>query len=260
MEEQMSRAGVLGVPLDALSLDQAVAQIIALTRDASGKYVCFVDAHMLVQAHDFVEIRRALEAASMRLADGTPVSWCLRLLHRGARCVRGPEALPALLDRAQEADLGVGFYGGSPETLERMTARVKNTYPRLRVEYSYSPPFRKLADEEQLAILEDIRKADVQLLFVGLGCPKQELWMYRHSAELPCISLGVGAAFRIFSGEIRLPPKWIMNTGFTWAVRLAQEPRRLFGRVFLYLPRFAVMVLVDAVAGLANQGKSWLFG
>ena len=260
MDNQTSSAAVLGVSLDALSLDQAVARIVELAQCGSGKYVCFVDAHMLVRAHDDVEIRRALESASVRLADGTPVSWCLRLLHPGARCVRGPDTMPVLFDRAQDIDLSVGFYGGSPQTLQRMTVRVKETYPRLRVDYIYSPPFRVLTDEEQLGILDSIRSSGVRLLFVGLGCPKQELWMCHNAVELPCISLGVGAAFRIFSGETHLPPKWIMNAGLTWAVRLVQEPRRLFRRVFVYLPRFAAMVFIDSVVSVVRKEKSRLFG
>jgi N-acetylglucosaminyldiphosphoundecaprenol N-acetyl-beta-D-mannosaminyltransferase len=147
-----------------------------------------------------------------------------------------------LLEEAAQEGVKVGFYGGRQETLDLMMSSLVKQYPALKVAYAYSPPFRVLDQDEQAGIVQNIRSADVQMLFVGLGSIKQELWMREVSASLPCVCLGVGAAFEFLSGEKVLPPEWIQRMGLAWLVRLCQEPRRL-ARRNLYSPVFAWMVL-----------------
>jgi N-acetylglucosaminyldiphosphoundecaprenol N-acetyl-beta-D-mannosaminyltransferase len=161
----------------------------------------------------------------------------------------------ALLEYAERAGQPVGFYGGEPETLELLSARLKDTYPELRVVYMHSPPFRPLREEETQADLASIRESGARLLFVGLGGPKQELWMSKHSSQLPCVLLGVGAALKILAGEIQLPPKWIQRLGLTWVVRFAQEPRNVFKRIVFYLPRFTILALLDLVGLTRRRGS-----
>ena len=238
---------VLQIPLSALSPEEAIDQTDRLARGCTPAYVCFVDAHMLVQAHDNPSVRDALQHAHFCLPDGVPVMWCLRLSTGRGHWLSGPRTSMILLENAEQAGLPVGFYGGTLETLERLSAKLKQTYPELRVVYTYSPPFRSLNEEETQADLRSIRESGARLLFVGLGGPKQELWMSKYSSQLPCVLLGVGAALKVMAGEIRLPPKWIQTLGLTWVVRFAQEPRRLGKRIVYYLPRFIILVLLDFV-------------
>ncbi len=204
---------------------------------------------MLVEASRDRTVDRSYAHAAMVTPDGTPVAWCLRLMgYAEAQCVSRPRTVPHLLRMAKRNGIPVGFYGGRPKTLELMTATLASAYPKLTIAYCYSPPFRSLDAAEQHEQLERIADAGVQLLFVGLGSPKQERWMHEFSPSLNCVCLGVGAAFEFLSGEKVLPPVWVQKIGMTWLIRLCQEPRRLAKRN-LYSPIFAVMFLRQQLLG-----------
>jgi N-acetylglucosaminyldiphosphoundecaprenol N-acetyl-beta-D-mannosaminyltransferase len=201
-------------------------------------YVCFATAHMVVEVTRKAAIRNAYQHATVIAPDGVPVAWFVRKLSgEHAECISGPRFMTYFLQHAQERGLRLGFYGGREETLSRIRARIEREFPSLDIAYLHSPPFRALSAEEQEHDLEQIRAAEVQVLFVGLGSPKQECWMSEHSAKLPCVCLGVGAAFEFFSGEKVLPPEWVQRLALTSLVRLLQEPRRLLVRN-LYSPLF----------------------
>ena len=138
----------------------------------------------------------------------------------------------------------MGFYGGRPDTLARMQRTLRTNYPLLRISYVHSPPFWSLSQEELASDLDEINASGAKLVFVGLGSPKQEIWMAQNYASLNCVCLGVGAVFEFLSGEKVLPPGWIQRMGLTWFVRLCQEPRRLAIRN-LYSPIFVLMVLTQ---------------
>ena len=222
---------VLGTPIEVTNFDRTSETILSLARLGKPAYVCFATAHMLVEASRDAVVERAYRDAAMIAPDGAPVAWCLRLKgHREAMCVSGPRTMPLLLKAAHAAGLRVGFYGGRPETLELMKQKLAAAIPGLKISYSYSPPFREPTIEEQSEFLRQVSEARVQLLFIGLGSPKQERWMQKFSPSLHCVCLGVGAAFEFLSGEKILPPVWIQKMGMTWFVRLCQEPRRLARR------------------------------
>jgi len=148
--------------------------------------------------------------------------------------------MSVLLRDAAERGVSVGFYGGREQTLALVQERIALELPTLKIGYCFSPPFRTPTPEEQEQHLEEISRSGVQLLFVGLGSPKQECWMERFSPRLNCVCLGIGAALEFFSGEKLLPPVWIQKCGLTWFVRLCQEPRRL-ARRNLYSPVFLIL-------------------
>lgn len=242
---------VLGTSIDVTTHHSTCNRIFDLAAERKPAYVCFATAHMLVEATRDLSIFDAYQGADVVNPDGTPVAWCLRLLgHSGAECVSGPRLVPMLLKQAEARGTSVGFYGGRPETLRRMLKVLRRDFPKLRVGYIYSPPFRTLSAEEHQHDLERINTSGVELLFVGLGSPKQERWMHRFSRSLHCTCLGVGAAFEFLSGEKVMPPIWIQNMGFTWLARLCQEPRRL-ARRNLYSPIFVAMVLRQFVTGFS---------
>lgn len=219
-------------------------------------FVCFATAHMVVAATRDVEIRNAYRNADVISPDGTPVAWALKLLGSSqAECVSGPRSFPLLLQEAAERGVSVGFYGGREGTLDLIRQRLAREYPALNVVYSCSPPFRSLSMQEQEEHLQEMRTSGVQLLFIGLGSPKQECWMDRFSPSLPCVCLGVGGAFEFFSGEKALPPLWLQQLGLTWLIRLWQEPRRLIRRN-LSSPVFVAMTLYWLALGPAGR-RTW---
>jgi N-acetylglucosaminyldiphosphoundecaprenol N-acetyl-beta-D-mannosaminyltransferase len=230
--------------VDATSYADARDRIVAWTRTGEGKYVCAANVHMAMEAHDDSAFNRIVAEAALVTPDGMPLVWMMRRLgfpHQTR--VYGPTLMIEVLKAAEEQALGVGFYGGSPEELDLMIARLGREHPALKVAYSYSPPFRELSREEESRVIEQIRDAAVDVLFVGLGCPKQERWMARHRSELPLVALGVGAGFAFYAGTVRQAPALIQKAGLEWLFRLLAEPRRLWRRYLKHNPRFMALAV-----------------
>jgi len=249
---------VINTAIDVTSHELTCERVFDLAERKEPAYVCFATAHMLVEASRKSDINRAYRNASIVNPDGTPVAWCLKIMgHRDARCVNGPTCTPILLREAERRGTPVGFYGGRAETLIKMQEALREKYPLLKVNYICSPPFRALTEEEQKGYLAEIRASGAQLLFVGLGSPKQEIWMLQNYLSLNCVCLGVGAVFEFLSGEKVLPPTWIQRMGMTWLVRLCQEPRRLAVRN-LYSPVFVLLFMCkwSAEIGRRMMGRS----
>jgi N-acetylglucosaminyldiphosphoundecaprenol N-acetyl-beta-D-mannosaminyltransferase len=199
---------------------------------------------MVMEAHDDPEFRRIVEDAALVTPDGMPLVWMMRKLgFRGQTRVYGPTLMIEMLGAAEEEGLRVGFYGGSTEELELMTARISREHPGLKVGYAYSPPFRPLTEAEENAAISEIHNADLDVLFVGLGCPKQERWMARHRSALPLVALGVGAGFAFYAGTVRQAPALVQRAGLEWAFRLLAEPRRLWRRYLRHNPRFVLLAI-----------------
>lgn len=239
MSNTITTATLLGTSVAVITHEQAVDRILIFAAARRPAFVCFATAHMLVEAGQDQALRSAYSRADMITADGRPVAWGLRLLgHHRTPCVSGPNLVPRLLRAAASCGISVGFYGGRPETLQLMTDGLRKRFPSLQIAYTFSPPFRPMTQAETEQVRTDICESGARLVFVGLGSPKQELWMGEHSASLPCVLLGVGAVFEFLSGEKKMPPEWVQNLGLTWLARLCQEPRRLLRRNLVYSPRF----------------------
>ncbi|HEV2172749.1 MAG TPA: WecB/TagA/CpsF family glycosyltransferase, partial [Nitrospira sp.] len=188
--------------------------------------------------------RFKLNAADMVNPDGMPLVWALRALgEQKATRVYGPDATEIILESAESAGVPVGFYGGSEATLGKLLAEVRRRYPGLQVVFTMSPPFRVLDAAEDEEITRRIGESGARMLFVGLGCPKQEHWIMEHRGRVPAVMLGVGAAFDFFAGSKPQAPRWMMRNGLEWVFRLASEPRRLAGRYFKHNPRFVALFL-----------------
>ena len=240
---------VIGSQVEVASLTSAAENVLAMAEARRPAFICFTTAFMLVKAANDERIHRMYRQCDINMPDGMPVAWALRALgNKGAECISGPRLTPLLLREAAARGIAVGFYGGRTETLERMETVLARDLPELKIVYRCSPPFRSLSALEQKQILDEMTASGVQMLFVGLGSPKQDLWMHEHGSAVPCVSLGVGAAFEFISGEKVLPPFWIQRLGLTWLVRLCQEPRRLIVRN-LYSPVFVAMFGMQMVFG-----------
>jgi N-acetylglucosaminyldiphosphoundecaprenol N-acetyl-beta-D-mannosaminyltransferase len=230
---------ILGMRVDATSYDETTAAIVELANARAGGMVCVANVHMVMEAFGDPEFQRAVNSSDRVTPDGVPLVAALQSLGLPrARRVYGPTLTPRVCERAAELGLPVGFYGGTPEVLEAMTGSLVARFPKLEIAFAHAPPFRPLTRDEDAAVVDAIHEAGVAILFVGLGCPKQERWMAGHRDALRCPMLGVGAAFDFIAGTKSQAPPWLQRLGLEWLFRLLTEPRRLWRRYLIGNPRF----------------------
>jgi N-acetylglucosaminyldiphosphoundecaprenol N-acetyl-beta-D-mannosaminyltransferase len=240
---------IVGMRVHATSYADAAARVLGwAARDDRRRYVCVSTVHMVMEGHDDRAFQRLVNEADLTTPDGMPLVWGLRLLGLGqAQRVYGPDLTPHLLAEAARRGVPVGFYGGEPAVLDRLLAVARTRFPGLRVVYACAPPFRALSAEEDAAIVEAINASGARLLFVGLGCPKQERWMAAHRARVNAVLLGVGAAFDFLAGVKPQAPRWLQERGLEWAFRLVCEPRRLWRRYAVHNPRFVALFTMQVL-------------
>lgn len=230
---------ILGCRVDATDYGRATMQILQWARSGESRMVCAANVHMIMEGYDRPEFRQRINGADLVTADGMPLVWALRWLgDQQATRVYGPDLMLAVCEAASEAGIAVGLYGGRPAVITALVTRLQQRFPRLKVAYAHAPPFRRLASEEHARQLNRIHTAGVRILFVGLGCPKQENWMAAQRGRLDTVMLGVGAAFDYHAGRVPQAPVWIRRVGLEWFFRLVLEPRRLWRRYCKHNPRF----------------------
>ena len=235
----MENRQILGMRIDATTYSKAADQILDWARAGGRGMVCCANVNMVMECFDRAAYRNLVNSAELVTPDGMPLVWAMRGLGtRGATRVYGPDLTRTLLAAAERAGIAVGFYGGTPQTLKQLLAVTAANHPRLNISYSCAPPFKSLTDAEDHAVTEAIRASGARLLFVGLGCPKQEAWMAAHRDRLEAVLLGVGAAFDFIAGTKPQAPRVLQNAGCEWLFRLATEPRRLWRRYLKNNPRF----------------------
>jgi N-acetylglucosaminyldiphosphoundecaprenol N-acetyl-beta-D-mannosaminyltransferase len=239
-------ASIINVRVDPTSYTAAVAQILTWARAKQSSYVCIANVHMLMEAHDSVEFSAIVQHADLVTTDGMPLVWILRLKGRkDQQRVYGPTLMLYILEAAARENLAVGFYGGAPEVLDALVKRLQTRYPDLNVVFSFSPPFRTLNQDEDEKIIRQINDSKTRVLFVGLGCPKQERWMAMHRGRLDAVMVGVGAAFDFHAGFVKQAPYWMQQMSLEWLFRFIQEPGRLWRRYLIYNTRFVVLAIAD---------------
>lgn len=230
---------VVGLRVQATSYDDASDRIVEWARAGEARIVTVNSVNNVMTAHDDPAFALLSNEADLATPDGMPLVWALRRLGvPSATRVCGSILMPRVLDKAEAGGVPVGFYGGTPEVLAMLEGVVAERWPRLQVAYRYSPPFRALSEVEDRRVTDDIRDSGARILFVGIGCPKQEVWMSRHRERLPVVQVGVGAAFDFLTGYKRQAPVFVQNAGLEWLFRLVSEPRRLWSRYMRQNPRF----------------------
>lgn len=235
---------VLEAFVDALSWDEALGRIAAWGAARESRYVCICNVHSVVTTTRDIEFKIAVNNADMATPDGAPVAWMLRRSgYPQQERINGPDLMMKYLARAERLQQTVFFYGSTDFTLAKLRAALATRFPRLRVGGTYSPPFRQLLREEDEQIVDMINRSGANVVFVGLGCPKQEKWMADHRGHVRAVMIGVGAAFDYHAGVIRRAPLWWQRHGLEWLYRLASEPRRLFKRYLVTNSLFIVGVL-----------------
>lgn len=235
---------IVGTPIANLDYTGVVNQIGEWVKQKKRKYICIVPVHSLIVGFWDKAHRAVLRGAGLCTADGVPVVWLQRLLgHRKASRVYGPTLMLKTLERAEHEGWRVVLYGGHEDRLELLERRLKEKYPRIKLVGAISPPYRALTTAEDDAMVDTLRELRPDVIFVGLGCPKQERWMAEHSTRVPGVMLGVGAAFDFHAGAVRQAPPLLQKAGMEWAFRLAVEPRRLWKR---YLTTNPVYIAIAA--------------
>lgn len=206
------------------------------------------NVHQCVLTHDDARHRKIIHDATMVVTDSTilqrVVAW--RAGIRFEAPLRGAELMLEVCRQSEARNLPIALVGGRDgEALARLTARLSKDFPRLTIAYACSPPFRPLSEEEERTMITEIANSGARICFVGLGCPKQERWMAKHTSEIDAMLIGVGAAFDANAGVVRSSPPWVHRAGFDWLYRLVTEPRRLWRRYLTTSPRFLWLLLTE---------------
>jgi N-acetylglucosaminyldiphosphoundecaprenol N-acetyl-beta-D-mannosaminyltransferase len=242
---------VLSVPIDVISWDAAVQRIMSWAARRMSRYVTICNAHVVVTASRSSDYYKVIAQSDMATPDGAPVAWMIRRLGFPEQPkISGPDLMPRLLEQAASHGISVFFLGSTTDTLALLEARIREAHPDLVVGGMYSPPFRPLLVDEDAAVVAQINESGAGLIFVGLGCPKQERWMAEHRGRVNGVMLGVGAAFDFYAGSVKRAPEWMQRFGLEWLHRLISEPRRLWKR---YLTTNTLFVLGAAKQLLAER-------
>ncbi len=219
-----------------------VKSIYNLASHNQSSYICVANVHMLIEAHQSPSFAQCVNNADIVTPDGMPLVKSMKWLHgiRQSR-VAGMDLLPDLLLLAEKKEIPVYFYGSTDEVLEKTTVYLEKNYPRLNLAGTYSPPFRNLSDDEQEIVINKINESGAKIIFVALGCPKQESWMASMKGRIHGCMIGIGGALPVLVGMQKRAPLWMQKACLEWVYRLAQEPGRLFKRyavtnsLFVYL-------------------------
>jgi N-acetylglucosaminyldiphosphoundecaprenol N-acetyl-beta-D-mannosaminyltransferase len=237
---------ILEINVNETSYVDAITKIQRWAHQQESRYVCVANVHMLMEAHDSDKFRKVVNNADLVTPDGMPLVWMMRM--RGIRSqqrVYGPTLMLCVLEHAHQKNIPVGFYGGSPEVLKKLVKHLQTRYENLNIVFLHSPPYRALDNAEDLENVMQINHSGARILFVGLGCPKQEIWMAEHRGVINSVMIGVGAAFDFHAGVKPQAPGLMQRLGLEWLFRLVTEPRRLWKRYLRYNPRFIFLAIAD---------------
>jgi N-acetylglucosaminyldiphosphoundecaprenol N-acetyl-beta-D-mannosaminyltransferase len=232
---------ILGVPIAMTDYAQAMDVMDAMVDQRERGYVCAAPVHAIMVAQDDPDMYAALRRSTLTVPDGMPLVWAANMLgERLPDRVYGPELMLRYDDRCAERGHRVWLYGGRDQgSLVQLALSIRRRHPDIKIVGGYSPPFRQLNAEEEDYVVEQINGSKPDVLWVGVGVPKQEKWMarMRDRLEVP-VMCGVGAAFDFHAGRINQAPRWMQERGLEWTYRIAQEPRRLLPRYLYFNPRF----------------------
>jgi len=249
------KSDILKIRVDITSSKKVIKQIFHwIGAETKGKYICVSNVHMCMEAFDDSAFCNVVNNADLVVPDGKPLVWAQKFSgHKNAAQVRGPELFIKLCEDAQNRAIPIGLYGGSKKSLVRLMEKLEIRFPSLDITFADSPPFRELTVEEENRYIKEINSSAVKILFVGIGCPKQEKWMAKHKKNLNCVMIGVGAAFDFFSGEKKHAPVWMQKIGMEWFFRLISDPKRLWKRYLKHNPRFVYYFLKQLLKNKNNR-------
>jgi len=242
--------------IDAMDTEQIAALVKRWARARQSRTVYFCNAHSLITACDDPRFGGVLDRADVAAPDGAPVAWMLRRLgcadqHR----VSGPDFMTRLCADLATAEVPVFLFGSTPETLERLQHNLKHEFPTLQIAGAISPPFGVVDPQADAQHVDQINRSGAGVVFVGLGCPKQETWCDQHRGRVHAVMLAVGAAFDFHAGTLKRAPPWMRALGLEWLHRLSCEPRRLWKRYLVTNSAFTVRAAAQLLDGDRTPGR-----
>lgn len=241
---------VIGARIDVIAWDDALKAISTWSQRRESRYVCVCNVHSVVTATRDVDFDCVVRRADLATPDGAPVAWMLRKLgHADQERINGPDLMWKYCGLAERDGIAIFLYGGASRTLAVLQQRLKEAFPRLRIAGAYSPPFRSLTHEEDAEVVARINASGAGVVWVSLGCPKQEKWMSDHRGRIKAVMVGVGAAFDYHAGVVQRAPPWMQQRGLEWLYRLASEPRRLWKRYLVTNSLFIVYAARQLLLG-----------
>ncbi|MDR3572907.1 MAG: WecB/TagA/CpsF family glycosyltransferase [Anaerolineaceae bacterium] len=245
--KQPERGNILGVGVSAINMQQALDSIDQWVRIRSPHYVCVTPAHTVMDCYRSFDLRQIYNCSGLTTPDGMAIVWLLKWQgFRKVERVYGPDLLQAVCQQSLTHGYSHYFYGGAPGVAESLTQKLVQKYHGLRIAGIECPPFRELTSEEDEAIIDKICAANPDIVWIGIGSPRQERWMVNHLEKVKApVMIGIGAAFDFVSGNKPQAPLWMQRSGLEWFFRLANEPRRLWRRYLLNYPQFVVLVLLQ---------------
>ena len=242
------KRNILGVCVNVVDYESAVKRIIDGAHNCTPLAVSALAVHGIMTGVLDVTHRYRLNHLDLVTPDGQPVRWALRLLHGETLPSRvcGPELMLRVCAAAVKERLPIYFYGSGKNVLARLVDRINSQFPEIIIAGSSPSRFRRIKREENAEILKEISTSGARIVFVGLGCPRQEVWAYENTSQLSMPVLAVGAAFDFHAGLLSQPRAWIQDAGLEWLFRLIQEPRRLWRRYLLLNPLFCWYIFLQA--------------
>jgi N-acetylglucosaminyldiphosphoundecaprenol N-acetyl-beta-D-mannosaminyltransferase len=237
------RLRIISLDIHNVSFKESLDQISEWGLNNLSKFVCFANVHMIIEAHTKPSFQKALNQASLILADGKPVAnACGWLYGNKQQRISGMDFMPALLERANILRAKIFLYGSTENVLEKLSERIAVLYPNVIIAGEISPPFRSLSKEERDIHIDHINASGANFVLVALGCPKQEKWMAENSPYINGTLLGLGGAFLVVAGLQKRSPKWMQDFSLEWFYRFLQEPRRMFRR-YMYTNLYFIWLL-----------------
>ncbi len=238
------RFAVFGVRFCIAKTEEAVYHVLEHLDRLKGQYICFSNVHTSVMARENRDYARTLNSAAMIFPDGEPIAKLERMHgYKDASRVAGPDFMRHMFRDTAGGKVSHYFYGSTPETLESLKKNLLEKYPGIDIRGMYSPPFRKLAPEEDEEDVKRINESGADIVWIGLGAPKQENWMREHKGRVNGVMMGVGAGFDFHAGTIRRAPVWIQRIGLEWLYRLFMDPKRLLGRYVVTNAKFLMYLI-----------------
>jgi N-acetylglucosaminyldiphosphoundecaprenol N-acetyl-beta-D-mannosaminyltransferase len=247
--EHNQRVNILGVSVSAVSYAQAIRQIASWIDERRKTCVVHCNVYNIMLSMERSDYRAIINSADLVAPDGMPLVWLSWLMgHPHTSRVYGPDLMLGLSEHGLRKEYRHYYYGGAPDVPEKLAQRMEAHFPGIKIVGWYSPPFRSLTIEEDAQVIEQINQAKPDIVWVGLGTPKQDEWMAAHRDQIDApVVIGVGAAFNIHAGLLPQAPRWVRNLGFEWLFRLLTEPRRLWRRYLIYNPLFAYHIFRQAL-------------
>ena len=243
MDKQVIRkCEILGVQIAALHMKAALNYIQKNLKSLNGQYICISNVHTTIMSYEDKDYCRIQNEAALALPDGGPIAFlCKRRGFPDAERVTGPDLMGEIFKCSKKYGYKHYFYGSKPETLKALEQKLKDQY-QLNIAGMYAPPFREMTEEEEEEAVDRINRAQADFVWVALGAPKQERWMYMHQGRVHGLMIGIGAGADYFAGNIKRAPMWMQKSSLEWLYRLFQEPKRLFKRYLVTNTKFLWLI------------------